>query len=152
MAGIAIATDILSLEDFSKGLSTEVRALLKEVGDLRECRRALYVELAELLLMKGRQSQGDMLAIMPYPTKPPAKPTDKKPDGGGKGKQPQAPPAWSTFMPMPAPVIGAPRPLPGTPARPGMPMMMAPGGPGAFNLGGFPPAGGGGPERPLPKI
>lgn len=127
-----------SLEDFSKGLSTEVRTLLKEVGDLRECRRALYVELAELLLMKGRQSQGDMLAIMPYPTKPPAKPEAKK-DGGGDPKKPQAPPAWSTFMPMPAPIIGAQRPLPNRP--PGMPMPMPFGGPAAFNLGGMPPAG-----------
>lgn len=44
------------LDDFSKALSGEVRVLLKEVGDLRESRRALYMELAELLLMKGRQS------------------------------------------------------------------------------------------------
>jgi hypothetical protein len=52
----------------------EVRVLLKEVGDLRESRRALYMyvfplmmlgpadksarELADLLLMKGRQSAG----------------------------------------------------------------------------------------------
>lgn len=30
------------LDDFSKALSSEVRALLKEVGDLRETRRGLY--------------------------------------------------------------------------------------------------------------
>jgi len=55
------------------GFKGEVRALLNEVGDLREWRRALYLcvrfgnshfadgllrELADLLLMKGRQSQG----------------------------------------------------------------------------------------------
>lgn len=32
-----------SLDDFSKALSGEVRSLLKEVGDLRENRRALYM-------------------------------------------------------------------------------------------------------------
>jgi hypothetical protein len=31
------------LDDFSKALSGEVRSLLKEVGDLRENRRALYM-------------------------------------------------------------------------------------------------------------
>jgi hypothetical protein len=87
------------LDDFSKALSVrveralhsmrrakrelthqgEVRVLLKEVGDLRESRRALYMcvslslwlgaptrctgadtlrEIADLLLMKGRQSAG----------------------------------------------------------------------------------------------
>ena len=67
-----------SLDDFSKSLSNEVRILLKEVGDLREARRALYMELADLLLMKGRQSSGDLMAVLPYPSKPPQNPAAKK--------------------------------------------------------------------------
>ncbi|KAL7422817.1 hypothetical protein Q5752_002113 [Cryptotrichosporon argae] len=108
------------LDDFSKALSGEVRVLLKEVGDLRESRRALYMELAELLLMKGRQSTGDLMAVLPYPAKPPTKVEQKKqddkkpaqPGGGGNisNKQP-AVPAWASYMVPPAPVTGL-RPLP----------------------------------------
>jgi hypothetical protein len=98
--------------------------------------------------MKGRQSQGDMLAIMPYPTKPPTKPEEKKKGGGGESKAPQAPPAWSTFMPMGAPLVGMPRPLPNAPGL-GMPV---PFGAPAMNLGGALPLPGMGPERPLPKV
>lgn len=78
------------LDDFSKALSSEVRALLKEVGDLRETRRALYYELAELLLLKGRQSHGDLMAVLPFPS------------GGGVGAGP------GISLPKPAPAKPAP--------------------------------------------
>ncbi|ORX41083.1 hypothetical protein BD324DRAFT_678476 [Kockovaella imperatae] len=112
------------LDDFSKALSGEVRVLLKEVGDLRESRRALYMEIADLLLMKGRQSAGDLMAILPYPVAPPKNPQASKqqkdkppaPPGVGdtKNKNPAGGvPAWSTFMPMGGPAVGLPnRPLP----------------------------------------
>ncbi|WVQ95510.1 hypothetical protein IAU59_002607 [Kwoniella sp. CBS 9459] len=139
------------LDDFSKALSGEVRVLLKEVGDLRESRRALYMELAELLLMKGRQSAGDLMAILPYPAAPPKNPAnqpkkDEKKDNQPKQpNQPKAPagiPAWASWQPMGIPpVMGRPLPQPGGP--PPMPM----------NLGGGavppppPPHG-----RPLPQV
>lgn len=125
----------LSLNDFSKELSGEVRTLIKEVGDLRECRRALYVELAELLLMKGRQNQGDMLAIMPYPTKPPPKPVEQKKKD--EKNNPKAPPMWSTMMMPMAPGLG--RGLPPIPGPPPMHMPMPFGpGPGPSGPAGVP--------------
>ncbi|WVF67946.1 hypothetical protein IAT40_002708 [Kwoniella sp. CBS 6097] len=139
------------LDDFSKALSGEVRVLLKEVGDLRESRRALYMELAELLLMKGRQSAGDLMAILPYPAAPPKNPAnqpkkeEKKDNQPKQPNQPKAPagiPAWASWQPMGIPpVMGRPLPQPGGP--PPMPM----------NLGGGavppppPPHG-----RPLPQV
>lgn len=55
------------LDDFSKSLASEVRPLLREVGDLREMRRAIQYEIADLCLFKGRQSSGDLMAVMPWP-------------------------------------------------------------------------------------
>ncbi|WWD20657.1 hypothetical protein CI109_105133 [Kwoniella shandongensis] len=138
------------LDDFSKALSGEVRTLLKEVGDLRESRRALYMELAELLLMKGRQSAGDLMAILPYPAAPPQNAQQKQQQQqqnqqkkGGENKDQNKAPAWTTWAPMgvPPPVMGRPLPQPGMPP----PMHM--------NLSGGavpppPPPGG----RPLPKV
>jgi hypothetical protein len=66
------------LDNFSRVLANEVKVLLKEVGDMREARRGLYYELADLLLLKGRQSGGDLMAVVPYPSKPPTKPGEKK--------------------------------------------------------------------------
>ncbi|KAK6906657.1 hypothetical protein I203_100644 [Kwoniella mangroviensis CBS 8507] len=119
------------LDDFSKALSGEVRVLLKEVGDLRESRRALYMELAELLLMKGRQSAGDLMAVIPYPAGAPKNPAnqpkkEEKKDGGGnqnqqgqgKGKPPAGVPAWAAWHPMMPPVMGRPLPQPGGPPPP----------------------------------
>ncbi|WWC65105.1 uncharacterized protein I303_107719 [Kwoniella dejecticola CBS 10117] len=141
------------LDDFSKALSGEVRVLLKEVGDLRESRRALYMELAELLLIKGRQSAGDLMAVLPYPAAPPKnpanqpKPAEKKDGGGGnqqqgqgKGKAPAGVPAWATWHPMMPPVMGRPLPQPGGP--PPMSMNMSAG------MVPPPPMGG----KPLPQV
>ncbi|GHJ85207.1 hypothetical protein NliqN6_1609 [Naganishia liquefaciens] len=125
------------LDDFSKALSGEVRALLKEVGDLRETRRALYYELAELLLLKGRQSAGDLMAIMPWPgpgnTAGPARPAPPpsaapksappKQEAAKPAAPPAAPPAWQSFS-IPAtlnlggPAIGSTTMSPSRPAPP----------------------------------
>ncbi|WVR08584.1 hypothetical protein IAU60_005639 [Kwoniella sp. DSM 27419] len=138
------------LDDFSKALSGEVRVLLKEVGDLRESRRALYMELAELLLMKGRQSAGDLMAILPYPAAPPGAPKKEQnqqnqQQGQGKGKAPNAPPAWTMWQPTGIPPVAG-RPLPNPNAPPGPPA------PPPINLSGGavppPPLGG----RPLPQV
>ncbi|KAK8850475.1 hypothetical protein IAR55_004393 [Kwoniella newhampshirensis] len=130
------------LDDFSKALSGEVRTLLKEVGDLRESRRALYMELAELLLMKGRQSAGDLMAILPYPAAP-AKANQPKQNQPKDNKDQNKAPAWATWAPVgvPPPLMGRPLPQPGMPP------------PTPLNLSGGavpppPPAGG----RPLPKV
>ncbi|KAK4686714.1 hypothetical protein P7C73_g3410, partial [Tremellales sp. Uapishka_1] len=118
------------LDDFSKALSGEVRVLLKEVGDLRESRRALYMELAELLLMKGRQSAGDLMAILPYPTAAPKQPNKDNNQNNNNNNQNQnnqkkkgEVPAWATFQPYPGmpPVGGMPMPpLAGMTMPPGM--------------------------------
>ncbi|KAJ9125672.1 hypothetical protein QFC22_000634 [Naganishia vaughanmartiniae] len=110
------------LDDFSKSLSSEVRALLKEVGDLRETRRALYYELAELLLLKGRQSAGDLMAVMPWPgpgigpakpNPPSAPPKPAPPKQEPKAAAPPAPaPAWQSFNIPPAMNLGGPALIP----------------------------------------
>nr|XP_018259656.1 uncharacterized protein I303_07724 [Kwoniella dejecticola CBS 10117]OBR81814.1 hypothetical protein I303_07724 [Kwoniella dejecticola CBS 10117] len=124
------------LDDFSKALSGEVRVLLKEVGDLRESRRAF-----------------DLMAVLPYPAAPPKnpanqpKPAEKKDGGGGnqqqgqgKGKAPAGVPAWATWHPMMPPVMGRPLPQPGGP--PPMSMNMSAG------MVPPPPMGG----KPLPQV
>ncbi|KAG6860690.1 hypothetical protein C0995_008603 [Termitomyces sp. Mi166 len=78
------------LNDFSKALAVEVRILLEEVGKLRDERRALQYEIAELMQMKTKHGAGGEFA------------PDWRP------KAPEAPPP---------PVIEAPPPAP-TPAPP----------------------------------
>ncbi|KAF5373442.1 hypothetical protein D9615_009420 [Tricholomella constricta] len=46
------------LNDFSKALASEVRILLAEVGQLRDERRALQFEIAELMNMKSKHGAG----------------------------------------------------------------------------------------------
>ncbi|KAL1409582.1 hypothetical protein Q8F55_003573 [Vanrija albida] len=153
------------LDDFSKKLATEVRLLITEVGNLGETRRAMYVEMSDLLLQKARLSSSGILGIIPYPPvmgiKGPAPPKkDEKKDGkdgpkdGGKPKGPPGPPAWSSFMPPGGPAMGmAPMPMHGRPlpATPGM-MPMGPA-PMPFMPGGHyaDPYGGGYPIMQMPQ-
>ncbi|TYJ54390.1 hypothetical protein B9479_004978 [Cryptococcus floricola] len=105
------------LDEFSKALSSEVRVLLNEVGNLRESRRALYMELAELLLMKNRQSQGDLIALYPMDPKFMEK-TKKEEPPKEKPPAPPMPPLWPGWgPPMPMPMPPSVRPLP-TPKQP----------------------------------
>jgi len=46
------------LNDFSKALASEVRILLAEVGRLRDERRQLQYEIAELMSVKSKQGAG----------------------------------------------------------------------------------------------
>ncbi|OCF45693.1 hypothetical protein I317_00596 [Kwoniella heveanensis CBS 569] len=124
------------LDDFSKALSGEVRVLLKEVGDLRESRRALYI---------------DLMAILPYPAAPPKNPAnqpkkeEKKDNAPKPPNAPKAPagiPAWASWQPMGIPpVMGRPLPQPGGP--PPMPMNLS----GGAVPAPPPPHG-----RPLPQV
>ncbi|KAF8736292.1 hypothetical protein AX14_000548 [Amanita brunnescens Koide BX004] len=46
------------INDFSKALASEVRILLAEVGKLRDERRALQYEIAELMAVKSKHGAG----------------------------------------------------------------------------------------------
>ncbi|KAF8220550.1 hypothetical protein L208DRAFT_753267 [Tricholoma matsutake] len=81
------------LNDFSKALAGEVRILLAEVGQLRDERRALQYEIAELMSMKSKHGAGGSYdpdwhpkAIDPPPEAPPPPPVEESPV--------QARPAW----------------------------------------------------------
>ena len=54
------------LDSFSKSLAGEVKTLMKEVGDLRESKRALQHEIADLLLIKARHGGGDGMNMFPW--------------------------------------------------------------------------------------
>ena len=97
--------------------------------------------------MKGRQSMGDYMGILPFPAgvaKQPAKLEQKKvsapdfhvtshqqeppkPGGGGDAAKKGGAPAWSTYMPVQAPAIGRPLPTPGLGMPPAGLYQMAPG-------------------------
>jgi len=56
------------LNDFSKALASEVRILLAEVGKLRDERRALQFEIAELMSVKSKHGAGGEYAPHWKPT------------------------------------------------------------------------------------
>ncbi|KAH9077816.1 hypothetical protein EDB83DRAFT_2636362 [Lactarius deliciosus] len=120
------------LNDFSKALASEVRILLQEVGKLRDERRALQHEIAELMAVKAKHSAGGEYSpdwrpkylpeeLMPPAPGPPPPPPAEEPlalDGPAR-------PAWRTVIkrgrarppqpprlppPPPPPAIEAPRP------------------------------------------
>lgn len=74
------------INDFTKALSAEVRVLLEDVSKLRDERRALQAEIAELMAMKAKHGVGgeygskwmpptDMRSPSP-PEEPPLSPTE----------------------------------------------------------------------------
>ncbi|KAF9447995.1 hypothetical protein P691DRAFT_730484 [Macrolepiota fuliginosa MF-IS2] len=118
------------VNDFTKALASEVRILLAEVGKLRDERRQLQYEIAELMAVKSKHGAGGEYSPdwrpkieappsdVPPPPPPPAiedEPTQarpgwrvvhKRPERKAiKAKQPAPPPA-----PAPAPMPEAPRP------------------------------------------
>ncbi|KAI0280373.1 hypothetical protein BGY98DRAFT_964089 [Russula aff. rugulosa BPL654] len=119
------------LNDFSKALASEVRILLQEVGKLRDERRALQHEIAELMAVKAKHSAGGEYSpdwrpkylpeeLMPPPGPPPGPPGPPPPPAD---ELPDAParPGWRTVVkpaaaaaaappPPPPPAIEAPRP------------------------------------------
>ncbi|KIP10765.1 hypothetical protein PHLGIDRAFT_125282 [Phlebiopsis gigantea 11061_1 CR5-6] len=110
------------INDFSKALAGEVRILLQEVGKLRDERRQLQHEIAELMAVKAKYSEGGEYGAAAgwlqrrEPTPPPALPPPPPPDDG----EPPAPvpPAWRTVhkrhprerkpKALPAPVAAPP--------------------------------------------
>ncbi|KAJ6584071.1 hypothetical protein DFH09DRAFT_266099 [Mycena vulgaris] len=77
------------LNDFSKALAGEVRILLAEVGQLRDERRALQFEIAELMSVKSKHGAGGEYAPewRPKPEEEPPAPPEPAAPGPAR-------PAW----------------------------------------------------------
>ncbi|KAI0258583.1 hypothetical protein BC834DRAFT_64579 [Gloeopeniophorella convolvens] len=98
------------LNDFSKALASEVRILLQEVGKLRDERRALQHEIAELMAVKAKHSAGGEYSpdwrpkylpeelMPPAPASPPPPPPEEPPALDGPAR-----PAWRTVVKRPEP-------------------------------------------------
>ncbi|KAF5365552.1 hypothetical protein D9757_010903 [Collybiopsis confluens] len=122
------------LNDFSKALAGEVRILLEEVGKLRDERRQLQYEIAELMAVKSKHSLGGQYAPPEWVAKqlePPPAPVSEEIVPAAPAQP--APPGWRTVHKRPErrtktpKAIEAPQPpVSPTPAPPAMP-----GGPGA---------------------
>ncbi|KAL4076486.1 hypothetical protein J3A83DRAFT_4492326 [Scleroderma citrinum] len=120
------------LNDFSKALASEVRILLAEVGKLRDERRQLQFEIAELMAVKSKHGAGGEYSPdwRPVEVPPPAPATTPPPVDDGPPVQ--ARPAWRVVhkptrrervpkaLPAPAPAlvpqIEAPKPIANVPA------------------------------------
>jgi len=89
------------LNDFSKALASEVRILLAEVGKLRDERRALQYEIAELMSVKSKHGAGGEYA--PHWKPAPDAPKDDAPpeDAEEKDGLPPAKPAWRVVQKRP---------------------------------------------------
>jgi len=73
------------LGEFSKALASEVRILLQEIGELRDQRRALQYEIAQLMALKSQHGPGG--EFYPESWKPIAAP----PSSTGAGSGPSDP-------------------------------------------------------------
>jgi len=119
------------LNDFSKALASEVRILLGEVGKLRDERRALQFEIAELMSVKSKHGAGGEYAPdwkpkpnepAPEPDAPPAPPEDlppAKPAWRVVHKKPERKPRDKQHAPPPGPPPG--RGMPPEPPKPSLP-------------------------------
>ncbi|KAJ7064346.1 hypothetical protein C8F01DRAFT_1250591 [Mycena amicta] len=140
------------INDFSKALASEVKILLAEVGKLRDEKRALQFEIAELMSIKAKHSaEGMYTGWMPPPSHPRRqlnRPPPPPPAPGGwrvihaphvprprkqRQAQQQIAPPPAAPAPAPAPNLPAwaqwrPNPLlaPGTAAGPPAPAVVAP--------------------------
>ncbi|KAF8210026.1 hypothetical protein K438DRAFT_2012117 [Mycena galopus ATCC 62051] len=96
------------INDFSKALAVEVKILLEEVGKLRDEKRALQFEIAELMSIKAKHSAHGLYepGWQPPPQieAPPAEPA---------APLPPAPGGWRTVHPPPAPRRKQPKQLQG---------------------------------------
>ncbi|KAJ7625253.1 hypothetical protein DFH06DRAFT_1103982 [Mycena polygramma] len=79
------------INDFSKALAGEVRILLAEVGQLRDERRALQYEIAELMSVKSKHGAGGEYSPewRPKPEDLPASPPPPEPSAAAPAR-----PAW----------------------------------------------------------
>ncbi|KAG6832985.1 Mitochondrial distribution and morphology protein 10 [Tricholoma furcatifolium] len=122
------------LNEFSKALAGEVRILLAEVGKLRDERRALQYEIAELMQMKSKHGAGGEFSpdwrprieaplLEPPPPPPPAieapPPPPARPAWRVVHKRPERRPRMINAPPPPPP---APVPVPAPePPKPELP-------------------------------
>jgi len=121
------------LNDFSKALAGEVRILLAEVGQLRDERRALQYEIAELMNMKSKHGAGGEYSpdwrpkiedVPPEAPPPPAiedSPPAARPGGWrvvNKRPERRERPLKIQGPPAPAPTPAAPPPEPPRPELP----------------------------------
>ncbi|KZP20289.1 hypothetical protein FIBSPDRAFT_668087, partial [Athelia psychrophila] len=109
------------LNDFSKALAGEVRILLAEVGKLRDERRQLQYEIAELMSVKskhgsgGEYNEGWEPGVHPQPQLAPPSPAPPPPEEVPAGP---ARPAWRVVhkrperKPKPRAITGGASPSP----------------------------------------
>ncbi|KAJ7256785.1 hypothetical protein B0H12DRAFT_1111681 [Mycena haematopus] len=158
------------INDFSKALAGEVRILLAEVGQLRDERRALQYEIAELMSVKSKHGAGGEYSPewrpkpeeeAPAPPEPPAPPgsrpgwrvVNKRAERRERALGKLPPPSPSSVPPLepPKPNVPAwaqwrpnphiaPKPVPATAAAPLPALSIPPAGSGLF-----------GPPTPPPK-
>lgn len=113
------------LNDFSKALASEVRILLDEVGKLRDERRALQFEIAELMAVKSKHGGGGDFAPDWLQKREPTPPPVEPPPPDAAEELAPARPAWRTVhkraerkpkaKALPAPPSPAPAPPPPVP-------------------------------------
>ncbi|TFK52894.1 hypothetical protein OE88DRAFT_1733881 [Heliocybe sulcata] len=132
------ATTPKYLNDFSKALASEVRVLLEEVGKLRDERRALQFEIAELMSMKSKHGAGgeyspDWRPGEAAPSPPPLPPPEPLPIIEDPAPPREAKPGWRVVAPKregrrrhghqqpPAAPASPPPPPPPEPPKPNMP-------------------------------
>ncbi|KAJ7109006.1 hypothetical protein C8R43DRAFT_1043462 [Mycena crocata] len=109
------------INDFSKALAGEVKILLAEVGKLRDEKRALQFEIAELMSIKAKHSADGVYAPGWMPPPPPEAPPPEEP----APPPGPAPGGWRTVHAPHAPrrrqqlaLRAAPTPPPPAPAPP----------------------------------
>ncbi|KAI9569245.1 hypothetical protein HD554DRAFT_594549 [Boletus coccyginus] len=115
------------LNDFSKALASEVRILLAEVGKLRDERRQLQFEIAELMAVKSKHGAGGEYSPnwTPPAQEPPAPPpAPATPPLIDDGPPVQARPAWKVVH-KPTRRERAPKGLP-APTQAPVPAIEAP--------------------------
>ncbi|KZT43281.1 hypothetical protein SISSUDRAFT_997473 [Sistotremastrum suecicum HHB10207 ss-3] len=110
------------LNDFSKALASEVRILLAEVGKLRDERRALQYEIAELMAVKSKHGAGgeyspDWKPKVEAPPPPAPEPAPAAIEG-----IPPAKPAWRTVHKRPERKPKEPKAIAAAPAPPPPPV------------------------------
>lgn len=118
------------LNDFSKALAGEVRILLDEVGKLRDERRALQFEIAELMAVKSKHGGGGEYTPDWLQKREPTPPLVDAPPDVPEEIQP-ARPGWRTVnkrperKPKPKALPAPPSPAPGPAPPPPQPNLPA---------------------------
>ncbi|TFK68115.1 hypothetical protein BDN72DRAFT_871083 [Pluteus cervinus] len=122
------------ITDFSKALANEVRILLDEVGKLRDERRQLQYEIAELMAVKSKHGSGGeyspawqkqlqappTMEMIPAPMPPPEEPlAPARPGWRIVHKRPERKP--KAIKAAPAPVATPAPSIPDLPMQPEMP-------------------------------